>query len=93
MRLLQQPWHLLLIALAGWLNREFGAALEFQRAEIQVLLEHVGKKRLLLNDDQRRRLAVKGKLRGCKALTDLATIVTPRHDSALASGTHGEVGL
>lgn len=77
MSLLLQPWHLLLIALAGWLNREFAAALEFQRAEIQVLLEFVGKKRLLLNDDQRRRLAVKGKLLGRKALSELATIVTP----------------
>lgn len=77
MRLLLQPWHLLLIALAGWMNREFEAALEFQRSEIQVLLELVGKKRLLLNDDQRRRLAVKGKLLGRKALSELATIVTP----------------
>lgn len=77
MSLLLQPWHLLLIALAGWLNRQFEAAFEFQRAEIQVLLELVGKKRLMLNDDQRRRLAVKGKLIGRKALADLATIVTP----------------
>ena len=77
MRLLLQPWHLLLVALAGWLNREFEAAFEFQRAEIQVLLELVGKKRLLLNDDQRRRLALKGKLLGRKALSELATIVTP----------------
>jgi hypothetical protein len=77
MKLLLQPWPLLLIALAGWLNREFEAAFEFQRAEIQVLLELVGKKRLLLNDDQRRRLAVKGKLLGRKALSELATIVTP----------------
>jgi len=77
MRFLLQPWHLLLIALAGWLNREFEAALEFQRAEIQVLLELVGKRRLLLNDDQRGRLALKGKLLGRKALSELATIVTP----------------
>lgn len=77
MRLLLQPWHLLVIALAGWMNRQFEAALEFQRAEIQVLLEVVGKKRLLLNDDQRRRLALKGKLLGRKALSELATIVTP----------------
>jgi putative transposase len=50
MRLLLQPWHLLLIAMAGRLNRQLEAAFEFQRAEIQVLLELVGKQRLLLND-------------------------------------------
>lgn len=77
MSLLLQPWHLLLIAMAGWLNRELQAAFEFQRTEIQVLLELIGKKRLRLNDEQRRRLAVKGKLVGRKALSDLATIVTP----------------
>lgn len=77
MSLLLQPWHLLLITMAGWLNRQFEAAFEFQRAEIQVLLEVVGKKRLILTDDQRRRLAVKGKLVGRKALSELATIVTP----------------
>ena len=36
-----------------------------------------GKKRLLLNDDQRRLLAVKGKSLGRKALMELTTIVTP----------------
>ena len=77
MNLFLQPWRLLLFALAGWLNRQQQVALDFQRSEIQVLLEIIGKKRLILNDDQRRRLAVKGKLVGRKALADLATIVTP----------------
>jgi hypothetical protein len=36
-----------------------------------------GKKRLLLSDDQRRLLAVKGKSLGRKALMELTTIVTP----------------
>jgi putative transposase len=37
----------------------------------------LGKKRILLSDDQRRRLAVKGKVLGRKALEEIATIVTP----------------
>jgi putative transposase len=45
--------------------------------ENQVLKEKLGKKRILLNDDQRRRLAVKGKLLGRKLLSEIATIVTP----------------
>jgi len=36
-----------------------------------------GKKRVLLSDDQRRLLAVKGKLLGRNALMELTTIVTP----------------
>jgi transposase len=45
--------------------------------EIRALLEKLGKKRVLLTDDQRRRLAVKGKRLGRKALSELTTIVTP----------------
>lgn len=41
------------------------------------LRELLGKKRILLKDDQRRRLAVKGKVLGRKLLEQLATIVTP----------------
>ena len=62
------PWQFLLIGLAGWINRSQQEAIEYLRTENQVLREVVGKKRILLNDDQRRRLAVKGKmlgLRGC----------------------------
>jgi hypothetical protein len=47
------------------------------RIENQVLKEKLGKKRILLTDDQRRRLAVKGKVLGRKALQEIATIVTP----------------
>ncbi len=72
-----RPWHLLLIGLSGWINRQQQAAIEFQRTEVQVLRELLGKKRLLLNDDQRRRLAVKGQVFGRKLLDEVATIVTP----------------
>lgn len=40
-------------------------------------MQSQGKKRILLNDDQRRLLAVKGKALGRKALRELTTIVTP----------------
>ena len=35
------------------------------------------KKRILLNDDQRRRLAVKGKILGRKMLEEVGTLFTP----------------
>ncbi len=72
-----QPWQFLLISLAGWVNRQQQQVIEYLITENQVLKEKVGKKRILLNDDQRRRLAVKGKMLGRKLLEQMATIVTP----------------
>ena len=71
------PWQFLLIVLAGWLNRQQLQIIEYLSTENQVLKERRGKKRILLNDDQRRRLAVKGKAPGRKMLLEIATIVTP----------------
>lgn len=72
-----QPWHLLVTIMAGMVNREQQQTIEYLRTENQVLREKIGKKRIMLNDDQRRRLAVKGKILGRKALENIATIVTP----------------
>lgn len=72
-----KPWHLLTLYMAAELNREQQRAIEYLQTENQVLREKLGKKRILLNDDQRRRLAVKGKELGRKGLRELTTIVTP----------------
>ena len=45
--------------------------------ENRILKQKLGKKRILLSDDQRRQLAVKGKILGRKILEQLTTIVTP----------------
>jgi len=77
MKSVLQPWQLLLLILAGWINRHQQEVLECLRAENQVLKEKLGKTRILLTDDQRRRLAVKGRVLGRKALQEIDTIVTP----------------
>ena len=77
MNAILRPWQLLLLALAGWINRQQQNMIEYLITENQVLKEKIGKKRILLNDDQRRRLAVKGKILGRKLLENIATIVTP----------------
>jgi hypothetical protein len=77
MNLVLQPWHLLVVILAGWFNRYQQAVIEFQGTQIQVLTEKPGRKRLILNDDQRRRLAVKGKILGRKVLREITTIFAP----------------
>ncbi len=48
-----QPWQALLLILAGWINRRQQDAIEYLLTENRVLREKFGKKRILLNDDQR----------------------------------------
>lgn len=72
-----QPWRLLLCILAGWVHRQHQQVIQFRDEQIRALLQKLGKKRVLLSDDQRRRLAMKGKALGRKALSELTTIVTP----------------
>jgi len=72
-----KPWQLFLIILAGWINRHQQDVIEYLETENRVLKEKLGKKRTLLSDDQRRSLAVKGKVLGRKALEEIATMVTP----------------
>ena len=72
-----RPWHLLVLFLASQLNREQQRVIEYLYVEDQVLLEKLGKGRISLKDDQRRRLAVKGKALGQRLLRELVTIVTP----------------
>ena len=58
------PWQFLLIALAGILNWQQGQVIEYLKEEIRVLRELFGPMGLQLNDQQRRRLAVKAKALG-----------------------------
>ena len=77
MKFVLQPWQMLLLILAGWINRHQQDAIEYLLTENRILREKLGKKRILLNDDQRRQLAIKGKILGRKVLTDICSIVTP----------------
>jgi putative transposase len=48
-------------ALVDWANERQQQIIEFQNDQIEALLEKLGMKRVLLTDDQRRVLAVKGR--------------------------------
>ena len=63
------PWQLLLLILAGWINRRQQDAVEYLITENRILKQKLGKKRILLSDDQRRQLAVKGKILGRRFLS------------------------
>jgi transposase InsO family protein len=67
----------LILLVSGWVNRRQQDAIEYLKAENRVLREQLGGRRLRLTNDQRRRLAVKGKALGRKLLMDVAGIVTP----------------
>ena len=77
-----QAWQLLLVALAGWINRHQQDVIDYIQEENRILKHKLKGKRIRFTDDERRRLAVKGKILGRKVLREAASIVTP--DTILA---------
>ena len=77
-----QPFHLLIVALAGWLNRHQQAVIDYLIEENRVLKEQLEGQRLRFTDDQRRRLAEKAKVLGRRVLDEIETLVIP--DTLLA---------
>ena len=72
-----QPWQLLLLISAGWINQREQDVIEYLRGENSALREKLGERRILLDNDQRRCLAVKGRILGGKMLEQVAAIMTP----------------
>ena len=72
-----QPFHLLVVALAGWLNRNQQAVIDYLIEENRVLKDQLEGQRLRFTDDQRRRLAAKAKVLGRRLLDEIETLVTP----------------
>ena len=70
------PWQILVATMAGWITRQQDAAINYLREENRVLKQQLGR-RLRLTDAQRRRLAVRGKAIGRRALSEVASLVTP----------------
>src|SRR5262245_57638946 len=71
------PLRLLLVTLAGWVNRHQQHVIDYLVEENRALREQLRGRRVQLTDDQRRRLAAKGQRLGGRVLTHVATIVTP----------------
>ncbi len=63
------PLRLLLVTLAGWVNRRQQEVIDYLVEENRVLHEQLGGRRVRLNDDQRRRLAGRGKRLGRHVLS------------------------
>ncbi len=71
-----QAWQLLLVALAGWMNGHQQDVIAYIQEENRILKRKLKRKRIHFTDDERRRLAVKGKALGRKVLREVASIVT-----------------
>ncbi len=65
-----KPMGMLLLMLAGWVNRHQQDVIEYLKEENKVLRERLGTKRILLNDNQRMRLARLAKRLGRAVLAD-----------------------
>jgi transposase InsO family protein len=72
-----QPWQLFVVTVAGWINQHQQEAIDYLVEENRVLKGQLCGRRLRLKDDERRRLAVKGKALGRSTLNRVASIVTP----------------
>ncbi len=73
--------YFLLPTFAGWVNRRQQEVVDYLMEENRVLREQLDRQlrggRIRFTDDQRRRLAAKGKLLGRKLLHEYACLVTP----------------
>ena len=72
-----QACELLLVTLAGWVNRNQQDVITYIQEENRILKSKLKGKRIRFTDDERRRLAVKGKALGRKVLREIGSIVTP----------------
>jgi putative transposase len=64
----------MLLVLSEFVRREQEKRIEYIQVESQILREKIGGNRVLLTDDQRRRLAVKGKILGRRQLEEVTII-------------------
>jgi len=77
MVLLAPPIQFFVLMVAGWVNRRQSEVIDYLLEENRIFREQLPGRRLKLTDNQRRRLALKGKPLGRRLLRDYAGIVTP----------------
>jgi len=74
---LPPPLAFFVLLFSGWVNRHQQVVIDYLLEENRVLRATRDPRRRRLTDDQRRRLAVKGKVLGRRRLAAVAGIVTP----------------
>lgn len=71
------PLQFLLLLFASWVNRRQLAIIDYVKEENRILREQLGGRKLRFTDNQRRRLAAKGRVLSRRMLDELAGLVTP----------------
>ena len=66
------PTYFLMVVFTGSLSRQQQAAIEYLKTENEISKAQLKGRRLQLRDEDRRRLAMKGKVLGRKLLAELA---------------------
>ncbi|KKK66351.1 hypothetical protein LCGC14_2964960, partial [marine sediment metagenome] len=74
----------MLVAIAGWMNRQQQEAIAYLKEENRILREKLGQKRILLNVSQKRRLASAAARDGLRP-----RVLRPGHAGAHLPGRHG----
>jgi hypothetical protein len=74
---LPPPLAFVVLCAGGWVNRQQQAVIDYLLEENRILRAAHRPRRIRLTDDQRRRLAVKGKVLGRRRLAGIVGIVTP----------------
>ena len=77
MRRPHSAFGLAVATLTGFLNRRQQDAIDYLREENRILREILGARRLRFTDEQRRRLAIRGKALGRALLNGIATLIEP----------------
>jgi hypothetical protein len=72
-----RPLQFLLLLFAGWVNRKQLDVIDYLKEENRVLREQMRGRRLRFTDEQRRRLAVRGKVLGRSRLREVTSLLTP----------------
>src|SRR5512140_1650890 len=73
-----KPIHrFIVLAIAGWMNRQQQEAIEYLRTENSILKEKLGPKRIRLNDSQRAQLGEAVAKVGRELLAKLGTLFSP----------------
>lgn len=71
------PWRFMMVAIAGWMNRQQQEAIQYLQTENRILREKLGHKRILLSDAQKRRLAAAAAKLPRALLSQVGTLFSP----------------
>ena len=70
-------WKFMLVAVAGWMNRQQQEAIEYLKEENRILREKLGQKRIRLNESQKQRLSAAAAKLGRALLAQIGSLFSP----------------